>query len=624
MKKMCGLVSLIFVIAMAFCVNSVLASEERVEITFCVGDETLMINGMHVTVECPYVVGEGVTLVPLRVITEAFGATVDWEDATRTITLTYPDVSIVLQIDNPIAEVNGRKETLLAAPELPTSYTMVPLRFISETFGANVSYDDNTQKITVVKENSQNDSALTGAIDSTKIGDSYYKWSMENPIDMQMDTREFDGTYTSFEGEYGYFYILIISTPEDYDFEKDFVNSKASLQGSTLVKADKNTNEPNKKTMHFQAKNQDSFLNVRYIVTDQYIYVVHGVFDNEATDKKDEAVRFMDTFDLNFSGSDIYDLSNVKDNMRKFENEKLKISFNVPEDYYQVNYADAINKFQFASMKKNDNISTISLGVYSKSETGDAQTLAKWDYDHNKSSVNETISSFSEEIRERSYNSFSAFEYDYTLDYTAGKEYVRDVFFEKGEYTYNINVQVKMPISNADDYIDSIINSVTIETIDPDKVGVLLRNFPEATGTFVATMDDATLELPNIYQAENKNPSSFYNLQNDILIILQKISNENKCTFNDVFDTVRRIEKDAANQSKNKIIANTESKTIGNFKFATCTIKTVEDEDAAYIQYYGMCRNNSMYGLTIVYPEIAYSENARQEVLDIIKTLNFK
>ena len=129
--------------------------ENVIEISFKVGDDTLLINGEEVTVEKPYVVEienvGGVTLVPLRVITEAFGAEVVWEDETQKIFLSYEDTEIELQIGNIIAKINGEEQELLTAPELPTDYTMVPLRFISENFGADVSYDDETMAIFVIK-----------------------------------------------------------------------------------------------------------------------------------------------------------------------------------------------------------------------------------------------------------------------------------------------------------------------------------------------------------------------------------------------------------------------------------------------------------------------------------------
>lgn len=621
MRKMLRLVSMVLVMVMVLGISPVLANDDKVEITFCVGDETLMINGEAVTVERPYVVGDGVTLVPLRVITEAFGATVEWEGTTRSITLTYPDVSILLQIDNPVAEVNSKAETLSAAPQLTNSVTMVPLRFISETFGADVSYEEETKKITVVKEKSENGSLLKGAIDSAKIGDSYYNWSMENPVDMQMDERVFDGTFTAFSSDYGYFTIMITALPEEYDFEKDFVSIKASLQGLTLVKADKNSNNADKKLMHFQAKDRESFLNVRQIVTKEYIYLVYGVFNIEEAEKKEKAVTIMDTFDTTFEGDDIYDLSNVENGMRRFESETLNISFNIPENYFQTSSEDEINNFEFVPLSYDDEVSKIAFGVYSKSHAGGAKALAEKDYLHNKGLLNETIAIFSDGIISKDYADFTAYEYTHTVKYNGNEEYSKDVFFEKGEYTYNIVVRVKLPNVNADEYIDSILNSVVFDTIDADKVGVLMRNIPEATGTFKSKTEDASIELPNIYQAEEGNPSVYLNMVSGIMLTVAKTPADRGVNMTDVVVAMKEIEKEEAKNSDNEIIKNTQESKIGNYSFAEFAVKNQSDDETAYFHQYATCENGAIYVITVGFPEISYSEGNRQEILDIIKTL---
>ncbi len=126
------------------------AGVHSVEISFKVGDSILKINGEDVEVETPYVVGEGTTLVPLRVISEAFGAEVNWDGETKTIVIVHNENTITIQIDNNKAFVNDGEETLEEAPQLTENgFTMVPLRFISETLGAEVSYDEATQGITV-------------------------------------------------------------------------------------------------------------------------------------------------------------------------------------------------------------------------------------------------------------------------------------------------------------------------------------------------------------------------------------------------------------------------------------------------------------------------------------------
>ena len=323
---------------MLFSVIPASAADGKVEISFYVGDETLTINGEAVTVEKPYVVGEGVTLVPLRVITEAFGATVEWIAETKSIVLTYPDVSILLQIDNPMAEVNGKAEKLLSAPELTSNgFTMVPLRFISENFGAEVSYDDATRKITVVKANGSLGNLVEGGITASYIGDSFYGWSMKNPANMEMIDREFDGTYTEFDYDgYDGFSLSIKHTPEDYDFERDFNQWKSEFSGMTLMKADKKQNGP-VKSMHFQVKDQTDTMDVRIFMTDKYGYLLSSCCESSNTERKNEQLSVLDSFTLTYQEGDIHDLSNANDGVRTFTSDTLKFSIEIPEAYYQSN-----------------------------------------------------------------------------------------------------------------------------------------------------------------------------------------------------------------------------------------------------------------------------------------------
>lgn len=130
--------------------EDIVEENKKVSISFKIGDSILSINGNDVEVETPYVAVEGVVLVPLRVISEAFGADVDWDGDTKTVSIGYGDKAVKLQIDNKTVSVNDEENTLEEAPQLTENgFTMIPLRFISETFGAEVSYDEETKGITV-------------------------------------------------------------------------------------------------------------------------------------------------------------------------------------------------------------------------------------------------------------------------------------------------------------------------------------------------------------------------------------------------------------------------------------------------------------------------------------------
>lgn len=128
----------------------VMPEEKEVSISFTVGSKELDINDEKVEVEiAPYIVGEGTTLVPLRVISEAFGAKVGWDGETQTVIIVDTDTEIMLQIGNKTAFVNGKAVEMEEAPELLGSgVTTVPLRFVSESFKAEVNWDES-QLVTV-------------------------------------------------------------------------------------------------------------------------------------------------------------------------------------------------------------------------------------------------------------------------------------------------------------------------------------------------------------------------------------------------------------------------------------------------------------------------------------------
>ncbi len=89
------------------------------------------------------------TLVPVRAISETFGALVQWTQETNTITITKDDITIVMQIDNKKATVNGNVVELEVAPTIIKDRTLVPIRFISEAFKLSVEWDEDSQTIVI-------------------------------------------------------------------------------------------------------------------------------------------------------------------------------------------------------------------------------------------------------------------------------------------------------------------------------------------------------------------------------------------------------------------------------------------------------------------------------------------
>lgn len=95
------------------------------------------------------VVSAGRALVPLRFVSEAFVAQVDWDPLSGSVRISLRDTTIVLRIGRKDVEVNNRAVLLDVAPTLLNGRTMVPLRFISEVLGANVAWSDAHRSVFV-------------------------------------------------------------------------------------------------------------------------------------------------------------------------------------------------------------------------------------------------------------------------------------------------------------------------------------------------------------------------------------------------------------------------------------------------------------------------------------------
>ncbi len=101
-------------------------------------------------VKAPQIV-DGRTLVPVRFVSESLGAVVEWNGETREVSIMDGTNNIVLEIDSPYVVVNGKVETLDVPAQIIDDSTMVPIRFVSETLGANVEWDGETRTVTIDK-----------------------------------------------------------------------------------------------------------------------------------------------------------------------------------------------------------------------------------------------------------------------------------------------------------------------------------------------------------------------------------------------------------------------------------------------------------------------------------------
>jgi hypothetical protein len=89
------------------------------------------------------------TMVPMRSIFEALGANVQWTDSTQTVTAVRDATKVQLTIGELNAMVNGQYVGLDVPAMIYRGSTMVPLRFVSESLGADVRWNEATQTVSM-------------------------------------------------------------------------------------------------------------------------------------------------------------------------------------------------------------------------------------------------------------------------------------------------------------------------------------------------------------------------------------------------------------------------------------------------------------------------------------------
>ncbi len=91
------------------------------------------------------------TLIPVRGVSEALDAKVDWDQDTLCVTITKDGQEMLLYIDEDTAYLDGEPIELDMPAMMKNNRTMVPLRFVMEAFDLTVDWDQDTRTVQITK-----------------------------------------------------------------------------------------------------------------------------------------------------------------------------------------------------------------------------------------------------------------------------------------------------------------------------------------------------------------------------------------------------------------------------------------------------------------------------------------
>ncbi len=278
--------------------------------TITVNDESVF----HDTL--PYTAGNGTTMIPMTVITDAFGA--ETAEADGVVTVTYMGVEMVYTVGSSNAVINGQTITMPAAVECSAAGEIcVPLRFFAEALGADITYDTETREIAVIGTSG----ALTGEVDFrmllrygdvTKVGSSKEGWRFTKPDNFDMSTEYYyyTGTY-DFMADDVYFSLTAVKNIKHMNLDQlyltlqDGAASFLSSPGVLFAKIKDTRNGLPHAAM--KIRHTESISEYHAFLTDKYWYVIEAEFPFKTFSAEKENLTFnniLDSFETGYIGGD--------------------------------------------------------------------------------------------------------------------------------------------------------------------------------------------------------------------------------------------------------------------------------------------------------------------------------
>ncbi len=136
-------ISLLFAAALMLCLNVAWTSAAAQKSTETV--PKLYLDGKELEAAVPPKLVDSSVLVPIRTVAENLGYKVGWDGKKKQITVEEGSTQVSMTLGVSKATVNGKTVSLAAPPVVQSDTALIPIRFVGETFGLQILWD-NTSK----------------------------------------------------------------------------------------------------------------------------------------------------------------------------------------------------------------------------------------------------------------------------------------------------------------------------------------------------------------------------------------------------------------------------------------------------------------------------------------------
>ena len=275
----------------------------------------VVVNEEVIDCPSPFISDSGVAMISLSVITDAFDANVEMNASS--IVITFLDVEMKYSAGSSTAVINGQSLTMPESTMLVDGTIFVPLRFVSETFGADVMYDSEANCITVRGSEFEGGGSVDFRMlfkygDAKRVGDSKTGWSFDKPQDFDMYRSYYSGDY--------WFYIedleLDLTVERNRDnitLDRLYIRAQSEARGYYSYYMPPVMFEKSKGTraglpyVCVKYRTSDYILEMHGFITDKYLYLFSAQipYENFATDRDNDTLNdIFNSFRTNYNGDD--------------------------------------------------------------------------------------------------------------------------------------------------------------------------------------------------------------------------------------------------------------------------------------------------------------------------------
>ncbi|SEL33850.1 Copper amine oxidase N-terminal domain-containing protein [Paenibacillus sp. cl141a] len=313
------------------------------------GSSTASVNGTSYTIAKPQL-KQGVLMVPLGVFKKAFGSEIRLEGENRIRLLQGPH-TVVLVMDNKTAWIDGKKVQLPVEPTMVSGTLMVPLRPVAAGIGAKVSSSQGKLAISLMvtdKEEKQDEGEINNTTGKTRIGNSYYEWSLNYPSWMMVGRGTDDESGSAFNDATGRYYLEVHASSHKVKLSPDDLLERLLKEvgdsGDVVLHQEKVTSAavPYARVI---SRDVDGVLweGRQYYANDR-VYELYFA-DAEAVHYKDmdQHASFLGSFRTAYRAGDksVKDVSSIVDGFREAGNEEYGIWFGIPAGW-EINNKDML------------------------------------------------------------------------------------------------------------------------------------------------------------------------------------------------------------------------------------------------------------------------------------------